>query len=139
MKNYNYEDIINLPHHTSTKHKRMSIASRAAQFAPFAALTGYDNAIKETERLTDNKIELTEEEKLKINNKLLIINEKIKHKPKVTITYFEPDKNKNGGKYLSYTGIVKKIDMIELTITLTDKTKIDINEIIDITEEIPKQ
>ena len=136
MSKDNYEDIINLPHHTSSKHPRMTRESRAAQFSPFAALTGYDDAIKETRRLTDKKIELTEEEKQIINDKLLMINDNIKSNPKVSITYFEHDKNKEGGKYLSYTGYIKKIDMIELTITLTDKNKININEIIDITEEI---
>ena len=136
MNKFNYEDIINLPHHTSTKHPRMTKSARAAQFSPFAALTGYDAAIKETGRLTDKKIELTEEEKLILNNKLLTINNNLKNNPKVNITYFERDKTKEGGKYLSYTGTIKKIDMIELAITLTDKTKININEIIDITEDI---
>ena len=139
MREFDYEDIINLPHHTSTKHPRMTQLARAAQFSPFAALTGYDDAIKETGRLTDKKIELTDEEKIIINNKLLKINDNIKKNPKVTITYFEHDKNKIGGKYLSYTGYIKKIDMIALTITLSDKTKININEIIDIVEEISKK
>lgn len=139
MRNFNYEDIINFPHHTSTKHPRMTRMARAAQFSPFAALTGYDDAIKETGRLTVKKIELTEEEKLIINDKLQIINDDIKNNPKVTIIYFEHDKNKEGGKYHSYTGYIKKIDMIELTITLQDKTKININEIIDITEEIKEE
>lgn len=136
MNKFNYEDIINLPHRTSTKHPRMTKLARAAQFSAFAALTGYDDAIKETRRLTDKKIELTEEEKLILNDKLLTINNNLKNNPKVNITYFERDKNKEGGKYLSYTGTIKKIDMIELAITLTDKTKININEIIDITEDI---
>ena len=136
MNKFNYEDIINLPHHTSTKHPRMTKSARAAQFSPFAALTGYDDAIKETGRLTDKKIELTEEEKLILNDKLLTINNNLKNNPKVIITYFEHDKTKEGGQYLSYTGHIKKIDMIKLNITLIDKTKININEIIDITEDI---
>lgn len=131
--NNNYLDIINLEHHTSSKHPRMSKSARAAQFSPFSALTGYDDAIKETGRLTDKKIELTEEEKIMLNDKLLKINDNHKNQPKVTITYFEHDKNKEGGKYLSYTGNIKKIDMTELTITLTDKTKINISELLDIT------
>lgn len=135
MKQNNYEDIINLPHHTSLKHPRMTRESRAAQFAPFAALTGHDDAIKETARLTDKRIELTEEEKLNINNKLQIINDNIKNHPKINITYFEYDKKKEGGKYLTHTGNIKKIDMLEQIIILTDKTKININEIIDIVLE----
>ena len=98
MNKFNYEDIINLPHHTSTKHPRMTKSARAAQFSPFAALTGYDDAIKETGRLTDKKIELTEEEKLILNDKLLTINNNLKNNPKVIITYFEHDKTKEGGK-----------------------------------------
>lgn len=139
MSKDNYEDIINLPHHTSLKHPRMTREARAAQFAPFAALTGYDDAIRETGRLTDKKIDLSNEEKLRINDKLQIINDNIKSHPKVTITYFEYDKKKEGGQYLTYIGNIKKIDMVDLTITLTDKTKININEIIDITEEISKK
>jgi len=133
MSKDNYEDIINLPHHTSLKHPRMTREARAAQFAPFAALTGYDDAIRETGRLTDKKIDLSNEEKLRINDKLQIINDNIKSHPKVTITYFEYDKKKEGGQYLTYIGNIKKIDMVDLTITLTDKTKINISEIIDIT------
>ena len=132
MNKDNYEDIINLKHHTSLKHPRMTKEARAAQFAPFAALTGYDDAIRETGRLTENKISLSNEEKLNINDKLQIINDNIKNTPKVTITYFEQDNKKEGGRYLTYTGNIKKIDMIKLIITLTDKTKININEIIDI-------
>ena len=139
MSKDNYEDIINLPHHTSLKHPRMTREARAAQFAPFAALTGYDDAIRETGRLTDKKIDLSNEEKLRINDKLQMINDNIKSHPKVTITYFEYDKKKEGGQYLTYIGNIKKIDMVDLTITLTDKTKININEIIDITEEISKK
>jgi len=132
MNKDNYEDIINLPHHTSSKHPRMNKESRAAQFAPFAALTGHSDAIKETERLTETKIELTEEEKLKLNEKLQIINENINNHPKVTITYFEHDKKKEGGKYLTHTGYVKQIAQIEQTIIFIDKTKVKITKLIDI-------
>lgn len=132
MNKDNYQDIINLPHHTSTKHPRMTKESRAAQFAPFAALTGHSDAIKETERLTETKIELTEEEKLKLNEKLQIINENINTHPKVTITYFEYDKKKTGGKYITYTGNIKQIDLVEQTIIFQDKTKVKITELIDI-------
>ena len=87
----NYDDIINLPHHISAKHPRLSKEQRAAQFAPFAALTGYGDAIKETARITEDRIELDEEEKKKIDNKILELKNKITEKPKVTITFFVPD------------------------------------------------
>ena len=132
----NYDDIINLTHPTSLTHKRMSIESRAAQFAPFSALTGYEDAIKETRRLTDKKIELTEEEKHNINQKILLFNQKISSNPKVTITYFVKDKTKEGGKYNIYNGLITKINMVELIITLENKIKINVNDIIDITEDI---
>lgn len=132
MNKDNYDDIINLSHHESTKHKRMKKEARAAQFAPFAALTGYDDAIKETARTTDTKIEISNELKLLINNKLQIINEQIKTTPQIAITYFEHDSKKSGGKYITYKGNVKKVDVIEQNITFTDKTKIKISEIIDI-------
>ena len=90
-----YDDIINLPHHISSKHPRLSMEQRAAQFAPFAALTGYGDSIKETARLTDNRIELNEEEKEMLNIKLQELKNKVSIMPQVTITYFVPDvKNK---------------------------------------------
>ena len=95
-----YVDIINLPHHVSKRHPQMSMEARAAQFAPFAALTGYSDAIKETGRLTEERIEIDEELKAIIDCKLQIIQDKIQLKPKVTITYFLPDNKKNGGEYL---------------------------------------
>ena len=105
----NYEDIINLPHHSSTKHKRMPKETRAAQFAPFAALTGHNDAIKETERLTERKIELSEEEKNNLNTKLQILNDIIQTHPEINITYFKKDNKKTGGKYITYKGILKHI------------------------------
>lgn len=136
MKEDNYEDIINLPHHVSNKHPQMPIESRAAQFAPFAALTGHSEAIKETARLTDKKIELDEGLKNILNDKLQIVLNNIKKEPTVTVTYFEYDSKKSGGKYISKTGIIKKIDIINQYILFTDKTKIPIDDIINITGEI---
>lgn len=130
--NNNYDDIINLKHHTSVKHPRMSKEARTAQFAPFAALTGHTVAIKETERLTEKKIELTNEEKLKLNEKLQIINNDINTHPKITITYFKQDVKKEGGQYVAHTGIVKQIDMANQVIIFKDKTNIKITELIDI-------
>lgn len=132
MKEGNYDDIINLPHHVSSKHPRMSIEKRAAQFAPFSALTGYNDAIKETARITDKRIEIDDGLKIILNNKLQIILKNIKDKPEVTFTYFIYDKNKSGGKYVTITGKVNKIDISKQYIILTDKTNIPINEIIDI-------
>lgn len=127
----NYEDIINLPHY-EPKHKRMSMSVRSAQFAPFAALTGFNDEVKETERLVDKKVLLDEDEKIKINNQLLEILKNIKDKPEIKITYYIPDKRKNGGKYTTITDNVKKIDMIEKYIMLECKIKIFFKDILDI-------
>lgn len=127
-----YNDIINLPHHVSKKHPLMSIEARSAQFAPFATLTGYSDAIKEIARLTDDRIEFDEDLKTIIDNKLQMIQEKISLNPKVSITYFVPDKKKSGGKYVTIIGNVKKIDRHNKVVVFTDKTSIPINEIVDI-------
>lgn len=132
----NYEDIINLPHHVSKKHPQMSIWSRSAQFAPFAALTGYDEAVKETARLTDKRLEIDEGLKNILNNKLQYILENKSLQPEITFTYFVYDNKKSGGKYIEKTGVVKKIDLNEKYIMLKDKTKISIDEIINITGDI---
>lgn len=127
----NYEDIINLEHY-EPKHKRMSMSIRSAQFSPFSALTGFNDAVKETERIVDNKIILDEEVKININNTLLKILENIKNRPVIIITYFIPDKRKKGGKYLTITETAKKIDMIEKYLLLENKTKIRFEDIFDI-------
>lgn len=132
----NYEDIINLPHHVSKKHPQMSIWSRSAQFAPFAALTGYDDAVKETARLTDKRLEIDEGLKNILNNKLQYILDNKLLQPEITFTYFVYDTKKLGGKYIEKTGVVKKIDLNEKYIMLKDKTKISIDEIINITGDI---
>lgn len=138
MKNDNYQDIINLRHHVSKKRQQMPISDRAAQFAPFAALTGYEENIKEATRLTDKKIEIDEETKLILNDKLQIILNNIKIEPIITFTYFIYDNKKSGGKYIDVTNKVKKINITDGYITLTDKTKIPIEEIIDINGDIFK-
>ena len=131
-----YDDIINLPRYISKKHPQMSIEARSAQFAPFSALTGYDEAIKETARLTDKRIEIDDGLKIILNNKLQYVLEKIKLKPEIIFTYFVYDDKKIGGKYVEKIGVVKKIDMVEQYVMLIDKTKIPILEIINITGEI---
>ena len=127
-----YDDIINLPHHVSKKHKPMSLENRSAQFAPFAALTGFGDEIKETGRLTDKKIEINEELKEELDNKLKDIQRRIHERPKVTIEYFVPDKTKSGGKYVEVTGNIIKIDKYKQEIILEDKTKIQIEDISNI-------
>lgn len=139
MKEDNYADIINLKHPVSKIHPQMDMSHRAAQFAPFAALTGYEDNIKEATRLTDKIIELDEQKKIILNNKLQLVLENIKEEPTITFTYFIYDDKKSGGKYINITGIIKKIDMIEGFIILKDKTKIPIKEIIDISSEILKK
>lgn len=130
-----YDDIINLPHHVSKKHPRLSMKQRAAQFAPFAALTGFGDAINETSRITENRIELDDEEKLEIDNILQKLINKISNKPKVTITYFIPDLRKTGGEYKTKIGNLKKIDECRQLLVLEDKTEIPIKEIIEILDK----
>ena len=136
--NDKYQDIIHLPHHVSKKREQMPMSDRAAQFAPFAALTGYEENIKEATRLTDTRIEIDEERKLFLNDKLQIIINNIKEEPIITFTYFIYDIKKSGGKYIDITNKVKKINITEGYIILTDKTKISIEEIIDIKGELFK-
>ena len=124
-----YADIIGLPHHTSPTRPRMSVSARAAQFAPFAALTGYGAAVDETARLTDDMIVLDENAKAMLDGKLQIIAEHLNDLPEVTFTYFEPDKKKSGGAYRSVTGRVKEIDEYERVIKLCDGVKIPIRQI----------
>ena len=138
MKENNYEDIINLPHHTSKKYPRMSLEARSAQFAPFAALTGYDEVLIETARLTNERVEIDETIKVIIDSKLQIIKEHIMQKPLITFMYFVPDLKKDAGKYVTVTGNVKKIDEYRNVLILENKTEIPISEIIDINGNIVK-
>lgn len=131
-----YNDIIDLPHHVSTKHPPMTAIDRAAQFSPFAALTGYDSAIKETARLTDERVELDESTKDALSDRLQIITDRIKEHPEVSITFFQPDAKKNGGTYITAVGSVKKIDEYERVVVMTDGTVIPIEEIVSIDGQI---
>lgn len=131
-----YEDIIGLPHHVSPTRSRMSVSDRAAQFSPFAALTGHEAAIQETARLTDEKIELDENKKAILNEKLQMITEKLNEQSEISITYFQPDERKMGGKYIEVTGVVKKIDEFEHCVRLMDGTKISIEQIYEISGEL---
>ena len=140
MYNYGkYDDIINLPHNEPKKHPRMSKEARAAQFAPFAALTGYDDVIKETSRLTSERIEINEELKAILDAKLQIIHDKISSKPEITFTYFVPDIRKDGGSYVTVMGKVIRIDEFNQKVILENRTEIPISEIVEITGEILKE
>ncbi len=127
-----YNDIINLPHYRSKKRQPMSMHDRAAQFSPFAALTGHDEAIKETARLTDKKIELDETTKTMLNEKFNYIMEHIFDQPEITVTYFIPDSLKSGGMYVDFTGNVKKYDYHNRILHFTDNTEIRVDDITDI-------
>ena len=127
-----YDDIINLPHHQSKNHPHMSLYDRAAQFAPFAALTGYDDAVKEAMRLTDSKPELDENQLEELDQKLADLMTRIEEHPEVTITYFEPDDKKEGGAYITCVGKLKKIDIYEKQLVLTGNRFIRICDIVSI-------
>lgn len=133
---HKYDDIINLLRHVSKKHPQMSLHDRAAQFSPFAALTGHKAAINETARLTDEKQILSEDVIAKLNEQLNLIKENISTNPIVTITYFVPDDRKSGGAYISNTGVVKKINEYNHTVILTDKTVIPIEQISEMQSDI---
>ena len=131
-----YDDIIHLPRHVSKTRPKMAIIDRAAQFAPFAALSGHDSAVKETARLTDERTVLDQYQKDAISERLQIISDLIKEQPEVSITYFQPDAKKQGGAYLIVSGTVKKIDEYERVVNMTDGTKILIDEIFGIEGKI---
>lgn len=132
MKESNYDDIINLPHHVSAKHPQMTISDRAAQFSPFAALTGYESVIRETARLTNQRMELDEYAKAELNEKLRIVQEQIAHHPEISVTYFVPDERKSGGEYVTVNGKVKKIEEYSHTMIFDNGTEIPLDEIIEI-------
>lgn len=127
-----YEDIINLPHHVSKTRPQMSMLDRAAQFSPFAALTGYDAAIKETGRLTDEKQELDDDTKAALDMKQAYLMEMIDEQPEISVTYFLPDTKKAGGAYATVTGKLKRFDEYERLLILTDGKKIPMDDIADI-------
>jgi hypothetical protein len=114
----------------------MTASDRAAQFSPFAALTGYDAAIKETARLTDERVKLDEYMKVVLSDRLQIIADRIKERPEIVITYFQPDEKKNGGAYVTAISTAKKIDEYERVVVMTDGTAIPIDEIISIDGKI---
>ena len=122
-------DIIDLPHHVSRRHPQMSMEKRAAQFSPFAAMVGHDAAIRETARLIEEQLELSEDEKAVIDGKLQMIQAHIEEQPEVTVTYFHPDKKKSGGAYVTVTGSAKKVDNVSKLLLLQDGRAIPIKDI----------
>ena len=124
-----YDDIIGLPHPTSSKHPRMPISERAAIFSPFAVLSGHSAALAETARLTDQKIELDEDTKAELDRKQAVLLEHIGEQPEVTVTWFQSDERKDGGAYVTVTGRLKKIDEVGRTLTLLDGTSIPLEDV----------
>lgn len=131
-----YKDIIYKKHPTSMKHPRMSMESRAAQFAPFAALTGHDASIRETARLTHRKLDISQEEQDKLNLKFQIVEDHMEKDFVFTFTFFVPDLRKDGGAYISKTDSVKKIDFNQGHIILNNNEILNIKDIVNITGEI---
>ncbi len=127
-----YDDIIDLPHHVSPTRPHMPMPDRAAQFMPFRALTGYEDTVRETARLTEERPALTEEEKAVIDGKLQLLAEKLSDQPQVTLTYFRPDRKKAGGAYVTLTGRLKKIDDHGGALVLAGGERILLEDILDI-------
>ena len=124
-----YDDIIDLPRPKS-KHEPMPMSDRAAQFSPFAALTGYGDAIDETARLTDRRIELSEEESAELDYKQQYL--ATLDAPTVTVTYFVPDERKSGGAYVTHTGVLKRVDEVESMVVFKNGLRVPLDEVMDI-------
>ena len=124
-----YDDIIDLPHHVSPTRRRMSATERAAQFAPFAALTGYDAAIEETARLTEDELAADEERVRDLDEKLRLLQRLLPERPEITVTYFVPDERKSGGAYETVTGKLCAISVTDQAIVLEDGTEIAMERI----------
>ncbi len=124
-----YDDIIHLPHHVSQNHPQMPLRERAAQFAPFAALTGYEAAVGETARLTAKRRELDAQEAAELNRRLADLAARLKDRPKVTIEYFVPDERKAGGAYVTVTGVVRNISVSERLLVMEYGTAIPLEDI----------
>ena len=129
---HRYDDIINLPHHVSATRPQMSMHDRAAQFSPFAALTGYDDAVEETARLTDEQYELSEDARNRLDEQLKLIADRIDEQPEIEITYFVPDEKKNGGAYFTFKGNLRRIDEYVMELVFTEGTRINLDYISDI-------
>lgn len=133
-----YDNIINLPHHVSDKRSRMSQRDRAAQFSPFAALTGYDDKIDETARLTDEKAELTEDMKAELDYKTNLLLEHINEITNVKVVYFTPDSDKQGGAYQIKQGTLRRIDTVSMEFIFTDGFTVKTEDIYSIESDLFK-
>ena len=131
-----YDDLLGLPHHVSAVHPHMSLYDRAAQFAPFKALTGYEDDVEETARLTDERMELDEERIEQLDARLQLLEEHLAEAPVVSLTFFVPDERKDGGSYETVSGIVKKIDTVRRVIVLRDGLRIAIGDVYGISGEL---
>lgn len=127
-----YDDIIDLPHHQSTRHPHLSMAQRSAQFASFAALKGFEEEIAETARVTDDRIVLDDDEIQQIDEILQYVQCNIGDGLQITVTYFVPDKYKSGGSYVQKTGTVKRIDTVQQVLTFSDSSQITVSDIVGI-------
>ena len=127
-----YDDMLNMPHHISSTRTHMSMHDRAAQFSPFAALVGYDDAVKETSRLTNEKQELTADKIADLNQKIAFLNEHADERPEVTIEYFIPDEKKAGGMYVTLSGNFRRIDEYNHNMVFTSGEEIPLNDVFDI-------
>lgn len=127
---HTYDDIINLPHHVSESHPPMSYHDRAAQFSPFAALSGFEGAVKETARLTEQKLELDEGEKMLLDEKLQLIRLMLPERPFITVTWFVPDERKKGGSYQTVSGRVKKLDWVQGYLVFEDGKRVKTEDIL---------
>lgn len=134
---HDYDDIITMPHHVSKKHPQMMIVNRAAQFAPFAALTGHKQAIMETERLTDRKIVLDENKKALLNETLQALMNQIQEHPNIEVTYYIPDIKKEGGMYVTSVNRLKRIDEYEQRLIFMDRTSIALDDVYEIEQIAP--
>lgn len=132
----NYDDIIHLPHHVSATRPQMPMKDRAAQFSPFAALTGYDMAIKETARWTDERIELDEDALNILNMKFQILRDRLDEENEISITFFQPDEKKSGGAYETTCGVVKKMDDFARQIVMRDGIRIPMDDVLDVEGEL---
>ena len=128
-----YDDIIHLPHHVSQNHPQMPMLDRAAQFAPFAALTGYEAAVGETARLTSERRELDPQEAEELNRRLTELAARLPDHPEVTVEYFVPDDRKAGGAYVTVTGRVRHFSVPEQTLVMEDGTEIPMEDVVSIT------
>lgn len=134
--NKKYEHIMNTPYPYPTHRKKMSMTNRGAQFAPFAALTGHQDAINETARLTDHKLILSDEQITRINEQIIYLQSLYPHIPDIYITYFIKDLTKQGGQYITKLCSIKKIDEYDKALILTDNTSVKIEDIIELSGDI---